>query len=248
MKFNITLICLGLALLSCNSWAQNALPSQMKIRNTLEGMSDLGGLGQSDMFQGVDIEAGRILGDYYLDAKWNTSSVLMYGSGKVIEGYPVKYDIEGNSLEVKVGAQIKLIKVSRVESLIWYDSITNVPRAFVNAKDYSENGVELNGLLEVLVDGDIPLIKKTTIWVKRPDYVIAFDVGSKDTQINKREVFYYAKGKELFEIKKKKELIALFGDKGDEVNRFIKVNQLNVKEQRGLASAFLHYNSLVSKE
>lgn len=235
-------------MLPCYSWGQNVLPSQMKIRNTLEGMFDADGLGRSDMFQGVDIEPGRVLGDYYLDSKWNVASILLYGSGKVVDGYAVKYDVEGNAVEVKVGNQIKLIKVDRIESLIWYDSITNVPRAFINAKDYSENEIELSGLLEVLVDGDIPLIKKTTIWVKRPDYVLAFDVGSKDTQINKKEVFYYANGRELIEIKKKKQLIALFGDKGDGVNRFIKVNQLNIKEQRGLANAFLHYNSLVTKE
>ncbi|MEP2668543.1 MAG: hypothetical protein ABJH04_06105 [Cyclobacteriaceae bacterium] len=219
----------------------------MKIRNTIEGMSDLDGLGRSDMFQGVDIEPGRVVGDYYLDSKWNVASILLYGSGKVVDGYAVKYDVEGNAVEVKVGNQIKLIKVDRIESLIWYDSVTNVPRAFVNAKSYTENGIALSGLLEVLVDGDIPLIKITTIWVKRPDYVLAFDVGSKDTQINKREVFYYAKGQELIEIKKKKQLLELFGDKGEEVNRFIKINQLNIKEQRGLANAFLHYNTLTSK-
>lgn len=245
-KFSIILIFLNFNLLSF-CWGQSVMPAQMKIRNSLEGMFDADGLGRSDMFQGVDIEPGRVLGDYYLDSKWNVASVLLYGSGKVVDGYAVKYDVEGNAVEVKVGNQIKLIKVDRIESLIWYDSITKLPRAFVNAKNYTEEGVALSGLLEVLVDGNIPLIKKTTIWVKRPDYVLAFDVGNKDTQINKREVFYYAKGQELFEIKKKKQLIELFGDKGEEVNRFIKINQLNVKEQRGLEYAFSHYNSLTSK-
>ncbi len=224
-KFSIILIFLNFILLSF-CWGQSVMPAQMKIRNSLEGMFDADGLGRSDMFQGVDIEPGRVLGDYYLDSKWNVASVLLYGSGKVVDGYAVKYDVEGNAVEVKVGNQIKLI---------------------VNAKNYTEEGVALSGLLEVLVDGNIPLIKKTTIWVKRPDYVLAFDVGNKDTQINKREVFYYAKGQELFEIKKKKQLIELFGDVGEEVNRFIKINQLNVKEQRGLEYAFSHYNTLTSK-
>ncbi|MCB0491936.1 MAG: hypothetical protein KDC93_05915 [Cyclobacteriaceae bacterium] len=248
MKFSFTLICLGFVLLPDFCWSQNALPPQIRIRQTMDGLSAAGGISRSDLLYGIDTDPGRVLGDYYLDTKWNPSSMLMYGSEKIIEGYPVKYDIEGNAIEVKVGKQVKLIKVSQIESLIWYDSVTMVPRAFVNAKEYTEEGIELSGLLEVLVDGNIPLIKRTTIWVKRPDYVVAFDVGSKDTQINKREVFYYSKGKELFEIKKKKQLIELFGDKGDKVNRFIKVNQLNIKEQRGLVNAFLHYNSLISKE
>lgn len=248
MKYSISLICLGFVLLPDFSWGQNALPPQIRIRQTMDGLSSAGGISRSDLLYGVDTDPGRVLGDYYLDTKWNPSSILMYGSEKIIEGYPVKYDIESNAIEVMVGKQIKLIKVNQVESLIWYDSITQLPRAFVNAMDYTESGIELSGLLEVLVDGDIPLIKRTTIWIKRPDYVPAFDVGNKDTQINKREMFYYARNKELFVIKKKKQLIALFGDRGDEVNRYIKVNQLNIKEQRGLVNAFLYYNSLVSKE
>ncbi|MEQ8364118.1 MAG: hypothetical protein RH948_14695 [Cyclobacteriaceae bacterium] len=248
MKFSLTLICLGFVLLPDFSWGQHALPPQIRIRQTMDGLSAAGGISRSDLLYGIDTDPGRVLGDYYLDTKWNPSSILMYGSEKIVEGYPVKYDIEGNAIEVLVGKQVKLVKVSQVESLVWYDSVTMIPRAFVNAKEYSEGGLELSGLLEVLVDGNIPLIKRTTIWIKQPDYVVAFDVGNKDTQINKREMFYYAKGKEIFEINKKKQLIELFGDKGNEINRYIKVNQLNTKEQRGLEYTFLYYNSLVSKE
>ncbi len=247
MKLRMTLICLGFVLLSDFCWSQNVLPPQIRIRQTMDGLSSAGGLSRSDVFYGIDIDPGRVLGDYYLDQKWNTASILMFDSEKIIDGYPVKYDIEGDAIEVMVGKQIKLIKVSQVESMIWYDSITNVPRAFINAKGYSDSGTELSGLLEVLVDGNIPLIRKTTIWIKRPDYVPAFDVGSKDTKINKRETFYYAKGKTLFEIKKRKQLITLFGDKGEEMDTYIKVNHLNIKEQRGLSNIFLHYNSLISK-
>lgn len=248
MNVRVVLICVSFVLLSDLCLGQNVLPPQIRIRQTMDGLSSAGGLSRSDVLYGVDVDQGRVLGDYYLDTKWNPASILMVGSEKIIEGYPVKYDIEGDAIEVMVGKQIKLIKVSQVESMIWYDSITNVPLAFINAKGFSENNVALSGLLEVLVDGDIPLIRKTTIWVKRPNYVPAFDVGSKDTKINKREAFYYAKGKTLFEIRKKKQLIALFGDKGVEMGEFIKVNHLNIKEQRGLSNIFLHYNSLISKE
>lgn len=248
MKFGAPLVCLGFVFLADCALAQNALPPQIRIRQTMDGLSAPGGLSRSDLLYGVIIDQGRILGDYYLDPKWNPASILMFDSEKVIEGYPVKYDVEGDAIEVLVGKQIKLIKGSLVESMVWYDSITGLPRAFVNAKGYTENGKGLSGLLEVLVDGNIPLIKKTTIWVKRPDYVVAFDVGSKDTKINKRETFYYAKGKELYGIKSKKQLISLFGDKGEEIGSFIKVNHLNIKEQRALEHIFAHYNSLTSPD
>lgn len=235
-------------MISYYSWSQNALPAQIRIRQTLDGMSDLGGVSQSDLLYGVDILPGRILGDYYLDSKWNKASLLMYGSDKVIEGHYVKYDIEGNALEVKVDKAIKLILVNRIESLVWYDSLTQIPRAFVNAKGYTEKGVPLTGFLEILEDGQFPLAKRTTIWIKQPDYVVAFDVGSKDTKINKRETFYIAKNNELFEIKKKKDLLSYFGDKALAMDEFMKVNDLSIKQERGLRSIMAHYNAQFSDE
>ncbi len=231
-----------LSLVSVLSDAQ-ALPPQIRLRETMEGISDPGGVTRGEVLYGVEVQPGRILGDYYLDSKWNKGSLLAYGSDKVIDGYYIKYDIEGNSIEIKVGAQIKLISVNKIESIIWRDSITNYTRAFVNGKGYMVNGEEINGLIEILEDGMLPLVKKTTIWIKRPDYVMAFDVGSKDAQINKRDNFYYAKGKELFEIKKKKDLLAAFGDRSEEMAKYIKVNRLNIGDERHLRVLFQYYNN-----
>lgn len=227
------------------AYGQGALPAQIRLRETMEGISDPGGVTRGEVLYGVEVQPGRILGDYYLDSKWNQGSLLAYGTDKVIDGYYMKYDIEGNSIEIKVGQQIKLISVNKIESIIWRDSITNNTRAFVNSKDYTVEGEEINGLIEILEDGVIPLVKRTTIWIKRPDYVMAFDVGNKDTQINKRDNFYYAKGKELIEIKRKKDLLPAFGNKSEEMARYIKVNRLNLSDERHLTGLFHHYNSLI---
>lgn len=230
------------------SYGQNALPAQIRLRETMDGMSDPKGMSQGEILYGVEVQPGRILGDYYLDSKWNQGSLLAYGTDKVIDGYYMKYDIEGNSIEIKVGQQIKLLNVNKIESIIWRDSITNYTRAFVNSKEYTVNGEEISGLIEILEDGMIPLVKRTTIWIKRPDYVMAFDVGSKDTQINKRDNFYYAKGKELIEIKRKKDLLPAFGDRSEEMSKYIKVNKLNLSDERHLCGLFHHYNSMVQAQ
>lgn len=228
-----------------SSMAQSALPAQIRLRETMDGLSDPAGMTRGEVLYGVPIEPGRLLGDYYLDSKWNMGSLLVYGTDRVIDGYYMKYDIEGNSVELKVDDQIKLLSVRKIESIIWRDSITNSSRAFVNSKEYTLDGGALAGLLEVLEDGAIPLVKRTTIWIKRPDYVPAFDVGNKDTQINKRDNFYLAKNKKLTEIKKKKDLLLAFGDKSVEMEKYIKVNKLNLKDERGLRVLFHHYNSMV---
>lgn len=230
------------------SIGQNALPAQIRLRETMDGISDPGGVTRGEVLYGVEVQPGRILGDYYLDSKWNQGSLLAYGTDKVIDGYYMKYDIEGNSIEIKVGPQIKLISVNKIESIIWRDSITNYTRAFVNSKDFTVNGEEINGLIEILEDGMIPLVKRTTIWIKRPDYVMAFDVGNKDTQINKRDNFYYAKGKELIEIKRKKDLLPAFGDRSEEMAKYIKVNRLNLADERHLRGLFHYYNGMVKAQ
>lgn len=209
----------------------------------MDGMADMGGMTRSDVLYGIPVPPGRVIGDNYMDLKWNPASLLIYGSEKVIDGYHVRYDIKSEALEIKVDNGIKMLMVNRIESLIWYDSLTSTPRAFVNGKGYTEDGVQMSGLLEVVQDGKVPLIKKTTLWVKRPDYIPAFDVGNRDEKIYKRENFYYAKGKEVFEIKRKKDLLAIFGDKSNDVEEFIKINRLNVKEEYGLQNVFEYYNS-----
>lgn len=224
-------------------WGQAALPPQIRLRQTMDAMTDAGGLTKSDILYGIDAEPGRLLGDYYLDSKWNPAAILMYGSSKMIEGHYAKYDIEGGALELMVNNQIKMIPIRRIESFVWFDSLTQTPHAFVNAKGYMEKGVEMSGLLEVVEDGQIPLMKRTTIYIKQPSYVPAFDVGKKDIEIKKRDAFYYAKGKELTAIKKKKDLFLIFGDKMADMESYAETNHLKVKDESDLARLFEYYNS-----
>ncbi|HEY5690883.1 MAG TPA: hypothetical protein VIS49_05445, partial [Cyclobacteriaceae bacterium] len=53
---------------------QGALPAQIRLRETMEGMSDPKGISQGEILYGTEIQPGRILGDYYLDSKWNKGS------------------------------------------------------------------------------------------------------------------------------------------------------------------------------
>ncbi|MEQ8425614.1 MAG: hypothetical protein RIA63_12945 [Cyclobacteriaceae bacterium] len=220
----------------------------MRVRLTTDALSNIGTLGNSGALYGVDSPPGRVKGDYYLDSRWNKGAILAYEVDKVIEGYLVKYDINGNSIEIKASKIHRLISVDRVQSIVWYDSLTSAPHAFVNAKEFKENGVPLTGLIEVVSDGKIPLMKRTTLYVKKPNYVVAMDVGSKDTEIMKLEKFYYAKGKDLFEVKKKKDLLVLFGDKGPEMDEFIKRNAINLRQEAGLKILFSHYNAQFKTE
>lgn len=229
-------------LCSFSLFGQWAIPPVLRAENTLDRLSNKNGLSQGDLLYGLPIPPGSIIGDTYLDKKWNGATILLYETDKVIEGYFVKYDIKGLSVELKAKNGIKVLDIRKVKSMIWLDSITNQPRYFVNAKEYNEEGTPLAGLLEVVVDGQMPLFKRTYLWEKEPNYVVAFDVGSRDKKIYKKDTFYFGKGSDIVKITNRKNLIVAFGDMGPEMDSFIKTNKLDVSKANGVQKIFEYYN------
>ena len=70
-------------------------------------------------------------------------------------------------------------------------------------------------------------LKKQTIDIKKADYNIQFNVGSQDDKILKKSEFYTLKDKQVIELpSSKKKIIALFGDKSEVMEVFIKENDL----------------------
>jgi hypothetical protein len=229
---------LGMISFSLNSWAQWAIPTQMRAENTLDRLSDKGGLSSSDLLYGIPITPGNVIGDMYLDKKWNAATILLYQSETMIEGYPVKYDIKSDVLEIKSKSGIKILGGEKIKNMVWVDSLTTQPHYFVNAAEFKKDGVPSRGLLEVIVDGDLPLLKKTEIYVKQPTYNAALDAGSKDTKIFQKEIFLYSSDKNLQVIKNKKNVLEASGDRASEVEAFIKANKINVNKLAGLKQVF----------
>ena len=89
------------------------------------------------------------------------------------------------------------------------------------------------------------LLKRFSLIVKDPDYNPAIGAGSRDTKISAHFNFYYAKEKEMTEIKSKKKLLASFNDKSAEVEKFMKMNSISASSQEGMAKIFVYYNSLI---
>lgn len=222
--------------------AQWAIPPQMRAGNTLDRLSSASNMSASDILYGVPLPPGSLVGNTYLDNKWNRSTVLLYKSETMIEGYYARYDIKSDLMEFKTKSGVKVLEIQKIKNLVWIDSLTSEPHYFVNSKEYKFNGTDLTGLLEVIVDGTMPLMKRTELMVKEPTYVVAFDVGSRDTKIYKKEIFLYAKEQDLFEIKSKKDLQKASGGRAAEVESFIKQHKLNPNKEPGLKQVFEFLN------
>jgi hypothetical protein len=225
------------------AFSQWAIPAKLRAENTLDRMSDKGGLSNSDILYGVPGEPGGVVGDVYLNKKWNTATILLYQSETMIEGYPVKYDVKSNLIEIKSTTGIKILDVRKIKNMVWRDSVTTIPHYFVNANEYKKDGAPYSGLLEVLVDGPMPLLKKTELFIKQPTYNDAMGSGSKDVKIYLKPLIFYSKDGELVEVKNKKDVLNASGGLSKEVEAFIKNNKLSISKDAGMIRAFEFINS-----
>jgi hypothetical protein len=234
-----------LIVISCiNSvYAQSTIPPNMRSQFTMDRLIDRDGLGRTEQLYGIPQEPGRVVGDTYFDKKWNIARMMLFEKEKIIEGFYMRYDIKLDVVEINSDKGVKVLDVRRVKSIAWIDSLSNAQRFFINGRLFQLSGTPLTGFLEVIVDGKMPLIRRMTIIEKNPDYIPAFDMGSRDVRMLKKDIFYYPVGKELNKIGSKKSLIAAFGDYAKDVESYIKINKLDIDDERHLASIFEYYNS-----
>ncbi|WP_276374081.1 hypothetical protein [Chryseolinea sp. H1M3-3] len=228
--------------------AQAVVPPNIRAANTLDRLVDLDGLGMADMLYGIPLPEGKVVGDTYLDTHWKYSTILLYDKDKMIEGYPTRYDIYLDELEVKGKNGVKVLKGNNVKSFVWIDSLSRMPSFFVNGKEYkNEENVPYTGFFEVLTEGTLPLFKRTFIDIKKADYNIQFNVGSHDDKIIKKNEFYMLKDNHVIALpSSKKKLVLVFDDKSEAIEKYIKDNNLASHKGEHLKLIFEYYNSLVN--
>ncbi|MBA4301761.1 CarboxypepD_reg-like domain-containing protein [Algoriphagus alkaliphilus] len=195
---------------------------------------------------GIAPEPKKLEGNFYLDNKWNVASILLYRDQTVLEGFRVRYNINSNTFELMEPENnlVSTMAGQRIQNIVWMDSSYKVPRYFVNGMDFKEDNVPISGFFEVLVEGDLPLMRRTKAIFKESNYNTALMVGNRNDQIIKRNVYYYLKGKDLFEVpKKRKELFKIFGEKAAEMQAFVEENEMDLKKNGSIFQLFTNYNS-----
>jgi hypothetical protein len=103
----------------------------------------------------------------------------------------------------------------------------------------------MTGFFEVLVDGKFPLLNRRTAFIRKADYNVQFDVGTRDDKIIKKEALYYTKSGVAYELpRSRKKFLAVFENETNKVEEFIELNNLDVSDKDHVKRIFLHYNSL----
>jgi hypothetical protein len=199
------------------------LPANVRATNTLDGLKD-GGLTNSEILYGIPMAPGDIIGDEFLNENWDKSVVNMKDSDKKIEGYRCRYNLASNELffQTQTG-EMRGLKGSKVKSFSLTDGNTGKVSEFISAGKFLDDGVPLDGFVEVLVDGKSVLYKRSEIDVIKPNYRQEFDMGSRDTKIVKKSAYYRADGANLVKlnVKNKKKFARAFGDQQSRIQNYM---------------------------
>lgn len=199
-----------------------------------------------NMVYGIPPEPKKLEGNTYLDLKWNLATILLYRDQQLLEGYRARYNILSNMFELMEpeNSQISSMPGLRIQNIVWMDSSYNVPRFFVNGMDFKDEGSPISGFFEVLVDGQIPLMRRTMAIFKESNYNTALMVGNRNDQFIKRNIYYYLEGVDVKEMPtNRKKLFAIFGDKAQFMEEFTNSNTLNIREPSSIFQLFTHFNS-----
>ncbi|WP_338869463.1 hypothetical protein WBJ53_20190 [Spirosoma sp. SC4-14] len=194
--------------------------------------------------------AGKLLGDPYLDTTWQTGTVKFYNrigtslTTDSLSNIPVRIDLNANEVEVRAGA--KDIRVVNVTAVLYVDIHTsNGKSRFMNVHEYQVEGNNLTGFFEQTATGKLQLLLHPSIYLRRANYNVAMNTGSKDDELLKKFDWYVAQGKQAKKFSPgKKALLELMADKKEPVEAYLKNEKPDLKTRSGLVSVFSYYNSL----
>ena len=235
-----------------SSWAW----AQAPMMNTTRDQINLNGLRiptSGTMWGVASSEKGEVVGNTYLDTTWAKGNLKLYDAiqpmgGKTVDtlsGLAMRYNVYFNEIEILLNTykDVKALQGEKTRAFSLEEKGTT--RNFVNVRLY-DTDKDSKGFYEILMPGGkltLAVLHKTT--VRKPTYNAAFEVGSKDTKITMQEDFYALQNGKAEKIKpNKKNILDLMKDKSKEIEAFLKVNDLDLKERSNLTTLFERYNSL----
>lgn len=201
--------------------------------------------GTTGMFSSLNTAPPGVVGDSFLKNYFSKTVFLLFDEQQVVSGYASKYDILKDDFYLLQGNTIRVLPGTRVKNFSYVDSINQAQHHFINGSEFGlESGTPMSGFYEILVDGPLALLKRTEAVVKEADYHAALNVGSKDHRILKSQSYFLADGRILKPLPKGKAMPGLFGEFAEPVQKFIKVNQLDMRNESHLKAVFDHYYTL----
>ncbi|MBX0334906.1 hypothetical protein K3G39_16840 [Pontibacter sp. HSC-14F20] len=182
-----------------------------------------------------------MIGSPYLYKDWAKGSLTLK-NGTVYQGIDLMYDQVKDAIifKGKNGELRELLEPVQEFKIGYIENSQQVERTFRSG--YSGDGVTANVFMEVLADGQVALLKRTSKKIfDRKQYSSA----TIEREVQENEDYYIAKGDKAVKVKKSKSsLLAAIPDKKDYLETYIKSNALNLRDDSDMAKLVAYYNSL----
>ena len=225
--------------------------SQTQMTNTTRDLINLNGLDipRSGTIYGVSGPASKVIGDPYLDTTWQAGSVKFYGKilnkSDSLGGVPIRLDLYNHDVEIRASAtNIRSAKGPSVRSVV-VNNKTGAPNRFINVREYRGEADALLGFFEQVVVGKLTLLQYPSISVKRANFNVAMNTGSRDDELIKKIDWYVAQNGRATKFSPgKKALLELMGDQKGPIETFLKTEKPDLKSRQGLMAVVSYYNKL----
>lgn len=208
---------------------------------------------QRSTIYGVEGSKGTVQGDVYLDSAWHTAELFFYPevvrrydpeASDSVGGYKVRVEVVDYTVEFLIDNTVKAIEENAVKKLRWQTN--NKVVKLVNTRQYS-GAEDVKGFYEILSEGQLTVLKYTRIQVIQPTFNVALNVGTKDAKLIQKPEYYYVKGTQSTTLTKfkptKSALLDLMNNKKTSVEKYLKTNDLSLKEEQDLVKVLNFYNT-----
>jgi len=182
---------------------------------------------------------------YYWEDSWLVGNIYLHND-ESLKGYYLRYDVLKNQLEIIIEDQYRYITHNQIEYFEWYNVSRLKTAYFVNASKY-ETDEDITGFFEVLVDGEIKLLKRKFVYALRESASPTL-VNDTDNEIRFFETYYIAQGKEIDELKgSRRKNIKLLNNYTSKIKEFVKEKKLHFNNENDLINIVNYYNFLLQE-
>lgn len=230
--------------------AQSSESNYLHNRTVMERVPLAGQSGNVIMLGNLSVSTPGTVGDVYLTPDYRITTFWLYEENKVAQGYASRLDLQRNEFDIYMGKGngIKALSGTKVKTLVMADSLTKTPQYYVNGQEFKDkDDTPYVGFFQILSEGEYTLLKMTRVTFKPADHNPTHYTGSKDNRFIKKTEIYVASGAKAYELPNRKTILRMMESHKQEVDKFIKVNEINMSIERHLVALFDYYNSLTKK-
>lgn len=214
--------------------------------NSLNAQTMLNGLMDNFRFKKMadgtyfrnDLKMSDIQGTPYLNKEFGMGKIIT-SEGVAYENIPLRYNGYTDDLEFQKGEDTYNIDPKTIVRRAEFGG------AVFSCVKYDSGGKTQNGLFEVLTEGKAILLIKYTVNFFEREAVKAY-VEPKPARFEapKKEYYIAFDNAPAKLITTKKNLLELFGDHKDAMEKYISKNKFSIRDDDALTKIVAHYNSL----